>query len=506
MVVILLALATLSAAVPADQRAAAQGNLLQNPGFEGEYVPFNGDTSRRVAPNWTPWNLSRGTGDPTWANITPQYRRATNPNRIRSGNGAQELFELFATFTAGVYQRVNVAAGAPLRFSAFLNVWSTTRDNPDLSLEPAAVSLEVGIDPTGGTDPTSRNIVWSQPERFYDEYRQLSVTATAAANTVTVFVRAVAREPIRHNHVYIDDASLIVTSGTLPTSTPVAILPTATNTPAVQPTATPEGVIPTIVVTLPPPTPTPEGFIASPTPEGVLPTATNTPIGFVPSPTPQGIFITNTPFFPTPTSDILSALPGRVDYTVVAGDTLIGIAARFNSRVDAIVLLNNLNINAFLRIGQRLIIPVPAAQPTPTQPILFGTPTAPVDVAILNGPTVNGIGTYIMQRGDTLEAIARRYNTTVQYLIRLNGIVNPNALVIGQVLAVPGPGNNPPGGTVAPTVIPNVPIGVRTHVVQPGENLFRISLRYGTTINVLMALNGIVNPNRIFAGQVLRLP
>jgi LysM repeat protein len=43
-------------------------------------------------------------------------------------------------------------------------------------------------------------------------------------------------------------------------------------------------------------------------------------------------------------------------------------------------------------------------------------------------------------------------------------------------------------------------------VVQPGENLFRISLRYGTTINVLMALNGIVNPNRIFAGQVLRLP
>ncbi len=496
MVVILLALATLSAAVPADHRAAAQGNLLQNPGFEGEYQPFNGDPSRRVAPAWTPWNAPRGPGDPTWANITPQYRRAANPNRIRSGNGAQEFFELFATFTGGVYQRVNAATGVPLRFSAFLSVWSTARDNPDRSLEPAAVSLQVGIDPTGGTDGTSRNIVWSAPERFYDEYRQLSVTATAAANTVTVFVRATMLEPVRHNHVYIDDTSLVVTSGTLPTSTPVAILPTAT----------PEGVIPTISVTLPPPTATPEGFIPSPTPEGALPTATSTPPGFTASPTPAGVFITNTPFFPTPTSDILSGLPGRIDYTVVRGDTLIGIAARFNSRTDAIVLLNNLNINAFLRVGQRLVIPVPIAQPTPTQPVLFGTPTAPVDVAVLNGPTVNGIGTYIMQPGDTLAAVARRYNTTVQFLVRLNGIVNPNALVIGQVLAVPGPGNNPPGGTVAPTVIPSVPIGTRTHVVQPGENLFRISLRYGTTINVLMALNGISNPNRIFAGQVLRLP
>ncbi len=472
----------------------AQGNLLQNPGFEGDYQPFNGDVNRRVASGWAPWNASRSAGDPSWVNITPQYRRASNPNRVRTGSGAQEFFELFATFNGGIYQRVNVAAGAPLRFSAFLNVWSTTRDNPEQSLEPAAVSLQVGIDPTGGTNGTSSNIVWSAPERFYDEYRQLSVSAVAAANTVTVFVRAIVSDPVRRSHVYVDDASLVVTSGRLPTSTPVIVQPTATPI-AMQPTATPEGVLPTVIVLLP--SPTPEGFIASPTPEGTLPRVTNTP---------GGIFITNTPFFPTPTPDVLSQLPGRLNYTVVAGDTLTGIAARFNSRVDAIAILNNLSINAILRIGQQLVIPVPLAQPTAAPPVLFGTPTAPVDVAILNGPTVNGIGTYVMQRGDTLEAIARRYRTTVQYLTRLNGIVNPNALVIGQVLAVPGPGNNPPGGTVAPTVIPDAPIGVRTHVVQPGENLFRISLRYGTTINALMALNGIVNPNRIRAGQVLRLP
>lgn len=48
--------------------------------------------------------------------------------------------------------------------------------------------------------------------------------------------------------------------------------------------------------------------------------------------------------------------------------------------------------------------------------------------------------------------------------------------------------------------------GQTTHVVQPGENLFRIALRYGTTWPVLAAANGIANPNLIYAGQVLVIP
>src|SRR5690606_33455910 len=45
-----------------------------------------------------------------------------------------------------------------------------------------------------------------------------------------------------------------------------------------------------------------------------------------------------------------------------------------------------------------------------------------------------------------------------------------------------------------------------THVVQRGENLFRIALRYGTTWPVLAAANGLVNPNLIYSGQVLIIP
>jgi LysM repeat protein len=159
--------------------------------------------------------------------------------------------------------------------------------------------------------------------------------------------------------------------------------------------------------------------------------------------------------------------------------------------------------------------PIPTFTPFPivTSPATAApgvTSTAPVSVIDLRGPTVNGIGTYIVLPGDNFEAIARRYGVTVQTLAALNGILNPRNIVIGQVLAVPGPGNNVPGGTVAPTIIPTVPGGSgvsgRVHVVQVGDNLFRISLRYGVTIEALLRANNLANANLIYVGQRLRIP
>ena len=44
------------------------------------------------------------------------------------------------------------------------------------------------------------------------------------------------------------------------------------------------------------------------------------------------------------------------------------------------------------------------------------------------------------------------------------------------------------------------------HIVQRGENLYRIALRYGVTVQAIAAANGIVNPHRIYAGQRLVIP
>jgi LysM repeat protein len=57
-----------------------------------------------------------------------------------------------------------------------------------------------------------------------------------------------------------------------------------------------------------------------------------------------------------------------------------------------------------------------------------------------------------------------------------------------------------------PPAQPAQPGVEQTHVVQSGENLFRIGLSYGCSVLELSTYNGIANPNWISVGQVIRIP
>jgi hypothetical protein len=62
-------------------------------------------------------------------------------------------------------------------------------------------------------------------------------------------------------------------------------------------------------------------------------------------------------------------------------------------------------------------------------------------------------------------------------------------------------------GTLFSTALPALmQDGITTHVVQPGETLYLIAIRYGTTVDALAAANNITNPNLIYVGQVLVIP
>jgi LysM repeat protein len=481
---------------------AAQGaNMLQNPGFESTYLPFNGDAKQLLAPGWTPWNKAAPPGSPTYMNNAPDYRASTA--RVHEGQAAQEFFTFYATHDGGLYQQVKVGVGAQVRFSVWVSVWSTLYDDPSRSEIPGGVKVQIGIDPNGGTDGAAASgIVWSTAEEFYDQFKALTVDATAQADTVTVFVRSTVSQPVKHSNVFVDDGSLVVTGGPTPLPPSQTALPTATTTPA--PPLAPTAAAPTntpipIAASVTPP------FRPSPTREGTIPPTlsgpTNTPLPiFVtftpgPSPTPSATPVVS----PTPIS---SEFPFTFRYVVKAGDTLSDLAQKYDSDVDAIVSVNGITDVGLIYVGQVLDLPtrtpVYAATVTPypsatPQPVTGGGgPTG------LIGPTNNGIGTYIVQPGEDLAKIAALYHTTPLALARLNGIVNPSLVFVGQILVVPGPGNNVGG---KPPVTP-----ARTHVVQPGENLYRISLKYGVTMDALMRANGLLNPNLIYVGQTLQIP
>ncbi len=102
---------------------------------------------------------------------------------------------------------------------------------------------------------------------------------------------------------------------------------------------------------------------------------------------------------------------------------------------------------------------------------------------------------HIVEWGETLFSIARRYGTSVDGICAANSIADPTRIYAGQRLMIPT--SNAPAAPAAAGA---------THVVQAGENLYRIALRYGTTVQALAELNGIYNSDHVVAGQKLVIP
>ncbi|MGE5508630.1 MAG: LysM peptidoglycan-binding domain-containing protein, partial [Chitinophagales bacterium] len=99
------------------------------------------------------------------------------------------------------------------------------------------------------------------------------------------------------------------------------------------------------------------------------------------------------------------------------------------------------------------------------------------------------VSIYVVKPGDTLWAIARGQGVSLDALISANALPDPNQLVVGQALIVPS-------GTTTQ----------RTYTVQPGDTLYAIARRFGTTISALVSANRLANPNLIYPGQILIIP
>jgi len=163
--------------------------------------------------------------------------------------------------------------------------------------------------------------------------------------------------------------------------------------------------------------------------------------------------------------------------------------------LDSVTLSDNQAqpIAATLMDGSITILPPVGPTPTPTQtPSGTPAPTATSTPA----PTVTppaGVGfPYTVQWGDTLYSIARRFGVSVDAIVQANGLTDPNYIRAGQVLIIP--------------TLPPPPPGPTTYVVQPGDNLYRISLKFQVPIEAIIAVNHIINPWYIRAGQILIIP
>jgi LysM repeat protein len=182
-------------------------------------------------------------------------------------------------------------------------------------------------------------------------------------------------------------------------------------------------------------------------PGALFPSDTPTPtMTYTPSNTPT---ITNTPTLTTIPATPTASAP--FEYTVALGDTITSIAEKHGVDFIIVMLLNGLNNDSVLTVGQVLIIPDPnMPMPTPT----------PLPEGLGRGVEIQ----YFVMRGDTVAAIAAEFFSTEDAIIEANDITDPNAIFVGQLLIVPvnlvtaTPGPSPtPQGTPPPNTLTPTP-------------------------------------------------
>lgn len=320
--------------------AAASENLLSDPGFEGAYSWY------ATASGWSPWYAE--SSKPVDGTLNYAYRPTFNvetlsngaaPQLVLAGNSSQRIINNWDPWWAGVEQVVNVRAGTRVRLTVNARSWAASSNWPTESDPDTAARVQVGLDPTGGFNAFSNNVIWSPAITPYAGWGTVAVEAVVGSSgRVTAFISADYRGFSRaYMAVFFDEASLVKVDPNAPPLAPI-VMPSGAN-------AAPAGT-----------------------------------------------------------------------YQVKAGDTLSAIARRFNISLTALLAANSLKDANQLALGQMLVIPGQSS------------------VAVSALPPA-GTTTHVVVAGDSLNRLARVYNTTLAQLKAWNHLTT-DVLQLGQTLVV----------------------------------------------------------------------
>lgn len=212
-------------------------------------------------------------------------------------------------------------------------------------------------------------------------------------------------------------------------------------------------------------------------PQAMAPTLAP-PTATLPPTATYAVAATATPLHsPTPPPTV-TLPPNQTRHTVESGETVSSIAKKYGTTSKAVLDANGLTARSIISIGDELIIPLPVANTSTPTPTLTPSPT----------PFV-----YTVKSGDTLSAIAKRYNTTVEALMAYNSISDATSLRVGTELTIIQP----------PDFSANM--AYETYEVQQGDTLYTLSARFGVSVADIKEASGLES-NNLSVGQILRYP
>jgi LysM repeat protein len=235
---------------------------------------------------------------------------------------------------------------------------------------------------------------------------------------------------------------------------------------------------------------------------------------------------------PVPTEPIVIVSGGR-EYVVEAGDTLLAIARRFQVELVDLMNANAITDARKLRVGQRLQIPGASPREEAPTPAPGGDVTAPPVSTQPTTPPSDAGAVYIVRGGDTLSAIAKRFNVTVAAIVTANSLENPNVIRPGQRLVIPPPAmvlgvaetaavlraEEPAGAAVLGVGDPSTPVvspreietylaGKRTtfYVTRKGDTIPKVAALFHTDALILSQVNEVGMQGEMIPGTRLIIP
>jgi membrane-bound lytic murein transglycosylase D len=196
------------------------------------------------------------------------------------------------------------------------------------------------------------------------------------------------------------------------------------------------------------------------------------------------------------------------EYRIRRGDNLNSIARKYRTSVAYLRDLNDLPRRTRLKLGMKIYVPdrTPVKERSSSTTQVAKKSAAPVEATSSSAAeatpqqrvTVSADGNYyIVQSGDSLYTIAKKYSTSVAELQRLNKIRRGRMIKVGMKLKVPGPDTS----SSAREVVKN-----KVHVVRRGENLSAIAAKYNVEIGDIKSRNKIRNPSSLLVGARLVIP
>lgn len=172
-----------------------------------------------------------------------------------------------------------------------------------------------------------------------------------------------------------------------------------------------------------------------------------------------------------------------IEYIVQPGDSLSVIAKKYRTTVDELMETNNLD-STLIRVGERLHIPTHADATESTE--------------TTSTPEVKDI-TYKVVAGDSLSKIAKRFNTTVHNIKKLNNLNNlkSDTIYVGQTLKI---------SEKTPTTVNEPVVAPSTYTVVRGDALSKIAQRFNTTVSAIKQLNQLTSDTIYVGANIKKFP